>query len=107
MVHSSTVGTIRLLHDEDIEEGQLVDRFEVLGEGNGGGKLVDVFMKLVKFFQPMWPTHIGVINIMFPPFGLEGKGVESHLFEILHIEVGYDWEEGGTPIHLLIDDILE
>ena len=42
VVHLMTEGTIRLLHDENIKEGELVVGFKLLGERNGQGKLVDV-----------------------------------------------------------------
>jgi hypothetical protein len=68
----------------------LVIGFELFGERNVGGYIVDVFVKLLKFVKPMWPTNIGVINISLPPSRFEGKGVEGHLLKMLHIEVSDD-----------------
>ena len=68
----------------------MVVRFKFLGEGNVGGYVVDVFVKLIKFVKPMWPTNIGIINISFPPSQFEGKGVEGFLLKMLHIEVTND-----------------
>ena len=71
--HTTTEGTIRLLYDKNIKEGQSVVRLYLLSEGNGGDQIVEVGMELIKFIQPVRPTNIGVIHVSFPPFGFEGE----------------------------------
>ena len=109
-INLATERPINLPDKKDIEERQLMVRFELFGEGNVGDQTVDVRVKFFKVRKPMWPANITVINAAFPPFGFEGEGMDGHLLKMLHEKVGNDRGEGGThgyPINFLIEDILE